>query len=131
MSRSSSFTSIVPASIAYLAIYNPTLGTSDGHIADQLAYYYSEKHEVRNRTNQASTRKGDQDSAIDVNERFRQIGLAQGILQFSTYDNLAARIARLTCGTGILQMAPIFNQSIRRNPVSYYTSWKKIGGCWW
>ena len=84
MSRSSSFTSIVPARIAYLAIYNPTWATSDDQVEDQLAYYYSHLDDTRNRTNPATTRKGDQDSTIDVNEKFRQIGLAQGILQFST-----------------------------------------------
>ena len=84
MSRSSSFTSIVPARIAYLAIYNPTWGTSDDQVEDQLAYYYSHHDDARNRKNPAPTRPRDHDSTVDVNEKFRQIGLAQGILQFST-----------------------------------------------
>src|SRR4051812_33161965 len=35
--------SVVPAQLAFLAIYNPTLGPTDETFADQLVFWYSRK----------------------------------------------------------------------------------------
>ena len=35
--------SVVPAQLAFLAIYNPTLGPTDDTFADQLVFWYSRK----------------------------------------------------------------------------------------
>ncbi|KAA8895484.1 hypothetical protein FN846DRAFT_911707 [Sphaerosporella brunnea] len=58
---------ITPASLSSLAIYNPTLGPTDETLPQQLVFYTS--------------RLGN--AAVSENEKLRQIGLAQGITEFS------------------------------------------------
>lgn len=84
----------IPAQLAFLAIYNPSLGTTDETIDDQIVYYYpsrsssstSSRHGRRNRRRRRQSSGGDdgaqgsQDG--DRNERLRQIGLAQGMVEF-------------------------------------------------
>ncbi|KAK6359552.1 hypothetical protein TWF696_000705 [Orbilia brochopaga] len=57
-------TSITPASLSYLAIYNPSLGPTDETLPDQIVFWTSR-------------------SPVSQNECLRQIGLAQGIVEFS------------------------------------------------
>lgn len=71
---------IVPAQLGFLAIYNPVLGTTDETIEDQIVYYAS----ASTQTNPGRRRHR---SAKDVsreerNERLRQIGLAQAMVEF-------------------------------------------------
>lgn len=65
----------VPAQLAFLAIYNPSLGTTDETLDDQIVYYTSK--DSRNKG-----RKRDDISKEEQNERLRQIGLAQGMVDF-------------------------------------------------
>ncbi|KAF3923452.1 hypothetical protein ABW21_db0207512 [Orbilia brochopaga] len=57
-------TSITPASLSYLAIYNPSLGPTDETLPDQIVFWTSRL-------------------PVSQNECLRQIGLAQGIVEFS------------------------------------------------
>ncbi|KAJ6260372.1 LOW QUALITY PROTEIN: Vacuolar fusion protein [Drechslerella dactyloides] len=57
-------TSITPASLSYLAIYNPSLGPTDETLPDQIVFWTSR-------------------APVSQNECLRQIGLAQGIVEFS------------------------------------------------
>ena len=74
----------MPACLSFLTIYNPSLRTSDEITEEQIVYHYSK---------QQNTKKGsrgaigaDKDSSKDaVNERLRQVGLAQGMIQFAQY----------------------------------------------
>ncbi|KAL6714994.1 hypothetical protein ACLMJK_007254 [Lecanora helva] len=70
---------IIPASLSFLAIYNPSLSKSDETLEDQILYYYSKAS-----SNQDETRKTDNGGDSDrireeKGEKLRQIGLAQGM----------------------------------------------------
>ncbi|KAK1829091.1 hypothetical protein QBC39DRAFT_311803 [Podospora conica] len=73
--------SIIPAQLGFLAIYNPSLGTSDDTLDDQILYYAS----VTTLTGPRRRRGGGAGaipSRDERNERLRQIGLAQGMVEF-------------------------------------------------
>ncbi|KAL7274412.1 hypothetical protein RUND412_002687 [Rhizina undulata] len=57
---------IIPASLSYLAIYNPALGPTDETVNDQIVFYTSKKG-----------------GSATANEKLRQIGLAQGVVEFA------------------------------------------------
>lgn len=87
---------VVPAQLSYLAIYNPSLGPTDETLRDQIVFYYSHKLEVaherrkkdkgkaavRPTDGQANVEGGDDDEEAEANERLRQVGLAQGMVDF-------------------------------------------------
>ncbi|CAG8309522.1 unnamed protein product [Penicillium salamii] len=72
---------VIPAQVSYLAIYNPTLGPTDETIADQVVYYTSQAtHEQ-----ESAGYTADIEESKDLqNERLRQIGLAQGLVNFAS-----------------------------------------------
>lgn len=80
----------VPAQLAFLAIYNPSLGTTDETIDDQILYYYPSTSSLPSsrpgRRHHRRRRQGGRDGSGDQdggrNERLRQIGLAQGMVEF-------------------------------------------------
>ncbi|OAA51384.1 hypothetical protein BBO_01331 [Beauveria brongniartii RCEF 3172] len=77
----------VPAQLGFLAIYNPSLGSTDDTIDDQIVYYASVTSlaAASSKRRRARTR-GRPTEAIspeERNERLRQIGLAQGMVSFS------------------------------------------------
>lgn len=79
-------TKVTPAQLAFLAIYNPSLGPTDDTFRDQLVFYYSRTAiEVR----AAAKKNARIDSAggdalrAEENEKLRQIGLAQGMVDFA------------------------------------------------
>lgn len=78
---------IVPAQLGFLAIYNPSLGQTDETIDDQIVYYASVSTQSsgrRHRRRRARTsRPTDGISQEERHERLRQIGLAQGMVNFS------------------------------------------------
>lgn len=74
---------IVPAQVGFLAIYNPSLGTTDETLDDQIVYYSSpETRTKRRRRRRTSTGDPSQSSQEERNERLRKIGLAQGMVEF-------------------------------------------------
>ena len=82
----------MPAQLSFLAIYNPTLGPTDETFPEQLVYWYSRAdNEARVSHKKAATSsKGKAKSREDElreeeNERLRQIGLAQGMVDFARY----------------------------------------------
>ncbi|KAK6517327.1 hypothetical protein TWF281_003984 [Arthrobotrys megalospora] len=64
MASSQTPSSITPASLSYLAIFNPSLGLTDETLPDQIVFWTSR-------------------SPASQNECLRQIGLAQGIIEFA------------------------------------------------
>jgi hypothetical protein len=74
----------VPAQLGFLAIYNPSLGTTDETLDNQIVYYSS----TESRENAAILRSNvDPEALHDAireqnNEQLRQIGLAQGMVEF-------------------------------------------------
>lgn len=89
MASSPSAATIVPAQLGFLAIYNPTLGTTDETLDDQIVYYASVNTQSQKRKKKKSKRHRSQGkpteniSQDERNERLRQIGLAQGMVEFS------------------------------------------------
>jgi len=82
----SSPASIIPAHVGFLAIFNPSLGHSDETLDDQIVYYSSVDSVKRKRrwTSKTDSTSGPTKdlSQAERNERLRQIGLAQGMVNF-------------------------------------------------
>lgn len=85
----SSPAAIVPAQVGFLAVFNPSLGHSDETLDDQIVYYSSV--DSGNHKRHRSTAKAGRGSGArptknlpqaERNERLRQIGLAQGMVNF-------------------------------------------------
>lgn len=81
----------MPAQLGFLAIYNPSMGNTDETIDDQIVYYSSvsaqtassQQQRKRHRTaNNSGARPMAALSNDERNERLRQIGLAQGMVEF-------------------------------------------------
>ncbi len=78
---------IIPACLSFLTIYNPALSTNDENLHDLIVYYHSGSSEA-----QSSRSLGDvppDTSRDELNERLRQIGLAQGMIEFAKCFYLA------------------------------------------
>ncbi|KAI0387079.1 hypothetical protein F5Y04DRAFT_76235 [Hypomontagnella monticulosa] len=74
---------VVPAQLGFLAIYNPSLGTTDETVDDQIVYYASVNTQSKKRRHRSRGKPTDNISQDERNERLRQIGLAQGMVEFS------------------------------------------------
>ncbi|TKA79884.1 hypothetical protein B0A55_03656 [Friedmanniomyces simplex] len=77
---------VQPAQLSFLAIYNPALGPTDETFADQCVYWYSRKAaeaRVAARQNARIEAAGGDAAREDENEKLRQIGLAQGMVDFA------------------------------------------------
>lgn len=74
--------SATPAQLGFLAIYNPSLGTTDDTIGDQIIYYASQQSLVKKRRHRRRGGLADAATPEERNERQRQIGLAQGMVEF-------------------------------------------------
>lgn len=74
----------VPAQLGFLAIYNPSLGTTDDTLENQIVYYSStESREGATALKSHPDPKKLQDAIREQNnEQLRQIGLAQGMVEF-------------------------------------------------
>jgi len=72
------------AQLAFLTIYNPTLGPTDETVDDQIVYHYASKSSRTRQDIQASqSRTEEQLLQEERNERLRQVGLAQGMVGFA------------------------------------------------
>ena len=72
---------VVPAQLGFLAIYNPSLGTTEETLDDQIVYYSSQESRARKRKRKTiDTPKAAKE---DANEKLRHIGLAQGMVEFA------------------------------------------------
>lgn len=85
MSANSAARKVVPAQLGFLAIYNPSLGTTDDTVDNQIVYYTNagllprDRNKSRNGLDQKT-----EDARLheEKNEQLRQIGLAQGMVEF-------------------------------------------------
>ena len=82
MSGSAQRTGLIPARLSFLAIYNPSLSSSEDSLQEQIVYYYSDPEKRRGAQAHNRLSQAEQD-AEDKNERLRQIGLAQGMVEFA------------------------------------------------
>ncbi|KAI8279726.1 hypothetical protein K4K59_008837 [Colletotrichum sp. SAR11_240] len=74
---------IVPAQLGFLAIFNPSLGNTDDTLDDQIVYYASVSTQRQKRRHRSRSKPTENISQEERNERLRQIGLAQGMVEFS------------------------------------------------
>ncbi|KAI5922725.1 hypothetical protein F4810DRAFT_249898 [Camillea tinctor] len=74
---------VVPAQLGFLTIFNPSLGLTDDTIDDQIVYYASVSTQSKRRRHRSRGKPTDHISQDEKNERLRQIGLAQGMVEFS------------------------------------------------
>ncbi|TDZ25759.1 Vacuolar fusion protein CCZ1-like protein [Colletotrichum orbiculare MAFF 240422] len=74
---------IVPAHLGFLAIFNPSLGNTDDTLDDQIVYYSSLSTQRQKRRQRSRSKPTENLSQEERNERLRQIGLAQGMVEFS------------------------------------------------
>ena len=72
----------MPACLSFLAIYNPSLSASDESVHDQIVYYYSKDQHLRKERKSNGSSQAE-DSRDELNEKLRQVGLAQGMVQFA------------------------------------------------
>ena len=71
---------VAPANLSFFTIFSPALSSSDDNLEDQILYYYSSQNDRK--TNQTNF-----DHDVE-NERLRQIGLAQGMVEFAKWANV-------------------------------------------
>ncbi|KAF2965525.1 hypothetical protein GQX73_g8045 [Xylaria multiplex] len=76
-------TAVIPAQLGFLAIFNPSLGATDETIDDQIVYYASVNTQSQKRRHRSRGKPTADISQEERNERLRQIGLAQGMVEFS------------------------------------------------
>ena len=74
---------VQPAKVSILAIYNPSLGNDDESLADQILYYYSAPSQ--DATGKPDESNSEERERNERNQRLRQIGLAQGLVQFGKF----------------------------------------------
>ncbi|KAG8418330.1 hypothetical protein J3458_005749 [Metarhizium acridum] len=75
---------LVPAQLGFLAIFNPSLGSTDDTIDDQIVYYASDTTQGSGKRRRRTRGRSTEDiSQEERHERLRQIGLAQGMINFS------------------------------------------------
>ena len=74
---------VVPAQLSFLTIYNPSLSRNDDDVDEQILYYFSSKQ--KSATRGASGDRSDVAREEARSERLRQIGLAQGMVNFAKF----------------------------------------------
>lgn len=82
MSRAVHHTGVTPASLSFLAIYNPSLSNNDESPQDQIVYFYSQSEDSRKSRGLSDEAVAEQ-SREELNARLRHIGLAQGMVEFA------------------------------------------------
>lgn len=76
----SSVPTVEPAHLDFLTIFSPALGVDEATQRDQILFYYSAESQKGR-----STSSEQHDAHEKENERLRQIGLAQGLVEFARY----------------------------------------------
>lgn len=85
MSVSGARAGVIPASLSFFAIYNPSLSSSDEDVQEQIVYFYSREKRARKPPLKDGGAAQGGAATDDINERLRQVGLAQGMVQFARY----------------------------------------------
>ncbi|KAF2420555.1 hypothetical protein EJ08DRAFT_642037 [Tothia fuscella] len=72
---------VIPAQLSFLAIYNPSLGTTDETFEDQIVFWYTKGAGVKKKAGKDAEKQ--KQLQEEENEKLRQIGLAQGMVDFA------------------------------------------------
>ena len=81
--QSSDASDIVPAHLDFLAIFSPDLGQSERTEQDQIVFYWSKPTRTRGKKRRQDAEQLVKQAKEEENERMRQIGLAQGMVNFA------------------------------------------------
>lgn len=73
---------VIPAQLEYLSIYNPTIGSGEDAIKEQILFYTSRKLRAKYR-GRGQSGAVLYDEHEEENEKLRQVGLAQGMIEFA------------------------------------------------
>ncbi|RKF75421.1 putative vacuolar fusion protein ccz1 protein [Golovinomyces cichoracearum] len=74
---------IIPAHLGFLSIYNPSLGSTDESVKNQIIYYFSPNSKEKGKRKGGKKESRDRSSLHnETDEQLRQVGLAQGIVEF-------------------------------------------------
>jgi len=73
----------IPAQLSFLAIYNPSLGPTEDTFQDQVVFWYSKAAKERRRAGKQADTEANKQLQDEENEKLRQIGLAQGMVDFA------------------------------------------------
>lgn len=90
MTSSSTEAKVIPAQLSFLSIFNPSLGKTDETFGDQILFYYSRAVKESKAASKANGAAETSEAELreQENERLRQIGLAQGMVDFArTFAN--------------------------------------------
>ncbi|EZG10142.1 hypothetical protein H106_00962, partial [Trichophyton rubrum CBS 735.88] len=90
--------SVIPAQLSFLTIYNPSLGTTDKTLQDQIVFYYSTPSQTKPPGDVPGRDTARANSSEEENKRLRHVGLAQGMVSFAkcvTRDHEYQRQPRL------------------------------------
>ena len=74
----------IPAQLSFLAIYNPSLGRTDESLREQIVFYSSPAIRAR-RSRKNESGSIDDAAKEEENEQLRQVGLAQGMVDFAKW----------------------------------------------
>lgn len=72
---------VVPAQLDFLTIYNPTLNDSEESLRNQIVFYHSRRDSEKRKD--VASKQEDTSHDGEENERLRQVGLAQGMVNFA------------------------------------------------
>lgn len=73
---------VVPAHLSFLAIYNPSFGSSDDTLHEQIVFYFPKPASARSRHGGRKS-SSERELRDQENEKLRQVGLAQGMVEFA------------------------------------------------
>jgi len=74
---------VVPAQLSFLTIYSPPLGRTDETFRDQIVFYYDKAARARRKKANSPHEDLEGQKQEEENEKLRQIGLAQGMVDFA------------------------------------------------
>lgn len=74
---------VVPAQVDFLALYNPSLSTSDHDLLEQIIYYYDRTSQRHGGGQKEPDQEDESSQEQEQNKRLRKIGLAQGMVEFA------------------------------------------------
>lgn len=110
---------VVPARLSYLTLYSPLLSKSDETRKDEIVFYYDRERDEQQRKKGSARDNVTYNTKNEEqyqNEELRQVGLAQGMVEFAKYARGRFHSAcRLRPGTGVSPMERRLMRSTRRS----------------
>jgi len=110
---------VIPARLSYLTLYSPLLSKNDDTRKDQIVFYYDRERDEQQSRDQPTSDNVPRNSKSEEqrqNEELRQVGLAQGMVDFAKYAPERFNPAcQLMPWTGVSPMAKPLTRSTRRN----------------